>query len=124
MNYIIMLIIVIGLALADIATGFIKAYCTDTVNSAKMRKGGLNKIGELIVMCVAIGIDVGANRLGVYYDHEELSELAGLITASAVFAYITCMESVSILENYAAINPNAAWIEKIIKKLKANDKEK
>nr|DAZ05213.1 MAG TPA: holin [Caudoviricetes sp.] len=36
-----MLIIVIGLALADFATGWIKAYCKGDVRSSKMRKGGL-----------------------------------------------------------------------------------
>ena len=42
MKYIIMLMIVIGLALADFATGWIKAYCKGDVRSSKMRKGGLN----------------------------------------------------------------------------------
>ena len=39
MKYIIMLIIVIGLALADFDTGWIKAYCKGDVRSSKMRKG-------------------------------------------------------------------------------------
>ena len=47
MKYIIMLIIVIGLALADFATGWIKAYINDDVRSAKMRKGGLNKLANV-----------------------------------------------------------------------------
>ncbi len=123
MNYIIMLLIVIGLAIADFATGFIKAYCTDSVQSSKMRKGGLNKIGEIIVMCVAIGIDIGIDQLGAYYNHEELSGIAGLITAVAVFAYIVIMELVSILENYASINSNAKWVKNFIQKLKVYDNE-
>jgi len=35
-----------------------------------------------------------------------------------VFIYIAIMEFVSVLENYAAINPEAAWVVKVTKKLK------
>ena len=38
MQYIVMLLIVIGLAIADFITGYIKAYCKNDVCSAKMRK--------------------------------------------------------------------------------------
>ena len=121
MKYIIMLLIVVGLAVADFATGFVKAYCSDSVQSSKMRKGGLNKICEIMIMAVACGLDIGIGKLGEYYGHEELSGVAGIITAVAVFTYITVMEIVSLLENYAEINPGATWITKIIKKLKIND---
>jgi len=57
MQYMIMILIVIGLAIADFATGYIKAYCTNTVNSQKMRQGGMNKLGELIVMLTACGLE-------------------------------------------------------------------
>lgn len=49
MQYIIMILIIIGLAVADYVTGFIKAYCKDDICSSKMHKGGLNKLGEIIV---------------------------------------------------------------------------
>lgn len=124
MKYIIMLIIVIGLACADFVTGWIKAYCHDDVRSAKMRKGGLNKLAEIVVMGVAIGSDIGFEQLGKYYGHEELAAVAGQITAIAVFGYIFLMEIVSILENYGEINPQASWVSKIIKKLGAlNNRE-
>lgn len=118
MKYLIMLLIVVGAAATDFATGYIKAYCTDTIKSSKMRKGGLNKLGEIIVMAAACGLDIGIGKLGEYYNHTELSDIAGVITAVMVFVYIILMEIVSILENFAAINPEAAWISKIIDKLK------
>ena len=118
MKYIIMLIIIAGLVIADFVTGFIKAYCTDSVQSSKMRKGGLNKICEIIIMSLACGLEIGIEKLGHYYESAELAGLAGTVTAIAVFVYITIMEVVSILENFATINPDAAWITKIIKKLK------
>lgn len=118
MKYIIMLIIIIGLALADYITGIIKAYCTNSLSSSKMRKGGLNKLSEIIVMTVSCGLDIGIKMLGNYYESPEIAAVAGTLTASLVFAYIVIMEIVSIFENYAEINPDAQWTLKIIKRLK------
>ncbi len=118
MNYIIMLLIVIGLAIADFSTGMIKAYCNANLESKKMRKGGLNKISEIIVMSVAIGLDIGIDKLGEFYGHEELSGIAGVVTAVAVFVYIVAMELISILENYSEINTEAKWAKRFINKLK------
>lgn len=118
MQYIIMLLIVIGLAVADYLTGIIKAYCKNDISSSKMRKGGLNKLGEIIVMTSACGLDIGINALGKYYEAAELSAIAGTVTAVLVFVYITIMEVVSIFENYAEINPDAQWALRIIRKLK------
>ena len=123
MNYIIMLLIVIGLAVADYLTGIIKAYCNNNICSSKMRKGGLNKLSEIIVMTASCGLDIGINALGRYYQAVELSEIAGTVTAVIVFAYISVMEVVSIFENYAEINPEAQWAVKIIKRLKNFDRE-
>ena len=63
-----MLIIVIGLALADFVTGWIKAYCKGDVRSSKMRKGGLNKLAEIVVMGVAIGSEIGYAEWNIIYD--------------------------------------------------------
>lgn len=118
MKYIIMLLIVIGLALSDFLTGFCKAYVLDIISSAKMRKGGVNKLCEIIVMATVIGLTVGFDFLGRYYDAARLTDIAGAVTAVGVFGYIVLMELVSILENYASINPEAAWIRPLIRRLK------
>lgn len=125
MKYIIMLMIVLGLAASDFITGIIKGYVKHDLNSSKMRKGGLNKLSEIIVMTSACGLDIGIKALGAYYQAAELSAIAGKITAIAVFIYITVMEAVSIFENYAEINPDAQWVSAIVKRLKSfnNDKE-
>lgn len=123
LKYILMLLIIIGLALADFLTGWIKAYIADDVRSAKMRKGGLNKLAEIVVMGVAIGSEIGFTELGRYYGQQELAALAGSVTAFSVFGYIFLMEVVSILENYAQINPQAKWISRIIKKFGIFEKE-
>ena len=130
MQYVIMMTIVFWLAIADFVTGIIKGYVTGTLSSTKMRKGGLNKLGELIVMTTACGLEAGLKALGRYYETpDELAGITGKITAILVFSYIVLMEVISILENFAEINPDAAgWITKLLKRLKNtndnnNDKE-
>lgn len=119
MQYILMLTITLGLAVADFLTGLIKGYIKNDLNSTKMRKGGLNKIVELIVMATACGLEIGIRELGKYYDSDKLAGITGALTAFVVFGYIVIMEIISILENYAEINPDSAgWIAKILKKLK------
>ena len=125
MQYIIMLTVVLGLALADFVTGLIKGCINNDLNSTKMRKGGLNKLVELIVMATACGLEIGIRYLGNYYSATQLAGITGTITAIAVFIYIALMEIISILENYAEINSQATWVAKILKRLKNvnNDKE-
>lgn len=124
MQYIIMLTIVLGLALSDFVTGLIKGYVSGTLNSTKMRRGGLNKIGEIIVMATACGLEIGIKHLGRYYSTESLAKITGAVTAIAVFGYISIMEVISILENYAEINSEATWVAKILKRLKNVNNEK
>lgn len=122
MKYFIMLGIVILVALADWITGFIKAYVQDNVSSKIMRTGGMKKIAEIVVMLVGIILDIGINQLAVYYPQsDKLATLLGIVCAAVIFFYIVIMEIISILENYAAIFPEAAWTEKILKKLKNVD---
>ena len=120
MQYIIMITVVLGLAIADFITGIIKAYITRKLSSSKMRKGGLNKIAEIIIMTAACGLEIGIKALGHYYGEkpEQLTQIAGTLAAIAVFAYIVIMEMLSMLENYCVINPNALWAKKIVKRLK------
>ena len=119
MQYIIMMAIVLWMAVADIVTGLIKAYATGTLDSTKMRKGALNKIGELIVMTTGCGLEAGIKALGKYYDTtENFAKITGTAAAIIIFSYILVMELISILENYAEINPEAVWVRSLLRKLK------
>lgn len=122
MQYIIMFLIVLGLAFADYVTGFIKAKCAGKVSSKALRTGGLHKFAELVIMGTAIGLKIGLDYLGAYYHDTQLTDIAGSFTAVGVFGYITVMELISILENYAEINPQSAWVQKYLKKFKNIDK--
>ena len=125
MQYIIMIAVVIGLAAADFLTGIIKGYVTNSLSSAIMRKGGLNKLAEIIIMTTICGLEIGMKMLGKYYGDNvaEYAEILGLITAIGTFGYIVLMELLSMLENYVEINPKAIWAKKIIKKLKSSKEE-
>lgn len=121
MQYMIMILIVFGLAITDFAIGYIKAYCKNAVSSKKMRIGGMHKLGEVIVMLATCGLDVGIIELGKYYDVGELAGIAGNVTAFSVFGYILIMEIVSIMENFATLCPDAKWAKRIAKHLKAKE---
>lgn len=113
-----MVLIVVGAALTDFLTGYIKAYGAGEVNSRKMRIGGLNKLCEVFVMGASIGLNIGLDRLGDYYQSQQLTDVAGAVTAGSVFFYILLMEIVSVLENLAEIFPDAAWIGRLIKRFR------
>lgn len=118
MKYIIMLTLVIGLALADWVTGFIKAFVNNNIQSVKMRNGGMKKLGEIVVQLVGIGIDIAIRQLIVYYpDAEQLGAITSNVTAILVCCFISIMELISIFENFASIHPEAKWATMIAKKL-------
>jgi len=119
MQYLIMILIIIGLALSDIITGWIKACITDRPRSAKMRKGGLNKLAEITIMLTACGLEIGMEQLGNYYQSPELAGIVGSLTAFSVFVYIALMEIISILENYVEMNPdNNKWANQFISRFR------
>ena len=74
-------------------------------------------------MGTAIGLTVGLDLLGRYYQDTRLTDLSGMFTALSVFTYIDVMELISILENFAAIIPQARWARKILKRLKNYESE-
>lgn len=75
-------------------------------------------------MATAIGLTVGLDMLGRYYTDTRLTDIAGFVTALGVFCYITLMELVSILENFAEIMPEASWARKIISRIKNYENER
>lgn len=129
MQYIIMLAIVLGLAIVDFLFGFFKACVTKSVSSSKMRRGGISKLCEIIIMATTCGLEIAIQALGQYYVSgltETFTKIMGVIAALVVCGYITLMEIVSIFENYVVINPNAKWAKGILKVLKAvkNEEDK
>lgn len=126
MQYLIMIAIVLGLAIVDFIFGIMKGYVTHSLSSQKMRQGGINKLCEIIIMSTACGLEIAIQALGEYYAGDtgaSFAEITGVIAAILVCGYISIMEVISILENYAEINPNALWVKRILKRLKVVDDE-
>ena len=118
MIYVIMFLVVLMMCIADIITGIIKAHLTIGYCSTIMRVGLLHKIQELLIMACAIGLQIGLNYIGRYYDCEQLAGITGVVSALSVFCYLTVQEFISILENYCESNPDAASAKRLVKKLK------
>lgn len=118
MQYILMILIVFGMAFADFITGTIKASVKNDWCSKVMRIGGLHKLAEIVIMTAFCGLEIGIEQLGKYYNAEQFASITGCVAAVVVFVYIVLMEVVSILENYAEIEPNATWCRGIIRKLR------
>lgn len=93
------LIIVSVFICFDVLTGWLKALSTGTLDSSIMRKGLFHKVGEELAM--AFG-----------YLCEFCFPLAGvpmqIPIASGIGVYIVLMETASIVENIAIINPQLA----------------
>ena len=125
MQYLIMFLIIVGLSLSDILTGWIKAHVTNDYKSLIMRKGLYRKAAEWLIMATASGLEIGLKMIGQYYHSEQLANFAGAVTAVSIFVYISVMEVISILENFGEINPEMSWIKPILKKLgKFSDSDK
>lgn len=93
------LIIVSVFICFDVLTGWLKALSTGTLDSSIMRKGLFHKVGEELAM--AFG-----------YLCEFCFPLAGvpmqIPIASGIGVYIVLMETASIVENIAIMNPQLA----------------
>lgn len=125
MQYLIMFLIIIGLSLSDVLTGWMKAHVTNDYKSGTMRKGLYRKAAEWLIMATASGLEIGLKMIGQYYHSEQLANFAGAVTAVSIFVYISVMEVISILENFGEINPEMSWIKPILKKLgKFSDSDK
>ena len=118
MVYIIMIALVTGLAAADFVTGWASAFIRGDVKSSEMRKGGIRKLAEIVVMAAAIGVNIAVDMIAQYSGAEGVfADIVGAFSAYGVAVYIVLMEIVSILENYVEMNPGAKWASKIMKRL-------
>ena len=81
--------------LFDVLSGLLKAFYTGTFNSTNMRKGGMHKLAELLILGLTFYIQLG---YGLPADNLPITAI------NAVPSYIIFMELMSILENLADVN--------------------
>ena len=118
MQYLIMFGLCVIAAITDVVTGLCKAHATTGYDSTIMRKGLYSKAVNLVVMLFFIVVDIGLDKLGEYYQQESLANLVGLISAVFAFVIIMLMESISIAENFAAVNPDSPLAKMFGKRLR------
>lgn len=89
--------ITLAFMVADVVTGLVKAWQAHDVKSSAMREGLYHKIGYIGVIFLAQGIEVAAGKVpGI--------TINAPVTAG-ICVFIILSETVSIMENLAAINP-------------------
>lgn len=101
----------LGVILLDIITGIIKAIKNKKFDSSKMRKGGINKICEVLVLILGLLLKTALPYFKIKLNFDVLFVIS---------SYIFFMEVVSIIENIGEINENLIppKIKNTFKKLK------
>lgn len=98
----------------DVITGVIFAILTKSLNSTKMRQGGLRKIAEVIAVIFSAYAEHSMDMLDIN---------VGFSIFKIVCAYLIVMECISIIENLGKMNPNvfpkkiSKFFEKIRKEI-------
>lgn len=90
----------------DILSGLVKAFAKHDVSSSVMRQGLFHKAASVLVVALAVVLDA---LLVMGFD----VATAPLATATSV--YVVIMESFSILENVAEVNPGLGSLVSRIK---------
>lgn len=116
------LVILLAVILIDYCTGMVKAWERGELSSRIGIKGVIKKVSYLVVVCVAGVID--------WLLHGALSKIGVDISVKFMFAQMVIVwliinESISILENVAAIGgPNIGFMGKLLAKLKQQTEDK
>lgn len=98
----------------DIVTGVLFAILTQSLNSSKMRQGGLHKIAEVIAVIFSAYAEHSMSMLNIN---------VGFSIFKVVCTYLIVMECISIIENLGKMNPNvfpkriSKFFEKIRKEI-------
>lgn len=81
----------------DVVTGVIFAILTKSLNSTKMRQGGLHKIAEVMAVIFSAYAEHSMDMLDIN---------VGFSVFKIVCSYLIIMECISIIENLGKMNPN------------------
>ena len=85
----------------DIGTGWLKALSTGTADSSIMRKGLFHKLAEILAVLFGYTCEIIFPLVDINVQ---------LPLATGIATYIVVMETASIVENLAIMNPNLAEI--------------
>lgn len=95
------------LCVLDVASGYIAAMRTGTVNSTVMRDGMWNKMGEVFAIVVGKAVEICISIFGADFVGMEMN----VPVCTAVCAYLSLYEVTSIVENIGKMNPTIGkWL--------------
>lgn len=110
------LIVVIIFITFDIGTGWLKALSTGTADSSIMRKGLFRKLAEILAVLFGYTCEIVFPLVDID---------VSIPLAAGISTYIVIMETASIVENLAIMNPKLADIlSKFFSKEKLEPEEK
>lgn len=110
------LIVVIIFITFDIGTGWLKALSTGTADSSIMRKGLFHKLAEILAVLFGYTCEIVFPLVDIN---------VSIPLAVGISTYIVIMETASIVENLAIMNPKLADIlSKFFSKEKIEGEEK
>lgn len=95
------LLVVLVFICFDVLTGWLKAVYTGTLDSSIMRKGLFHKVGEVLAVGFGYMCELSFPLVGVPMQ---------VPIAAGISVYIVLMETASIVENIAHMNPAMASI--------------
>ena len=95
------LIVVLIFISCDVLTGWLKAFSTGTTDSSIMRQGLYRKLAEILAVLFGYVCQYTFPHIGVEVQ---------IPFASAISTYIVFMETASVAENLARINPQLKTI--------------
>lgn len=109
-------ILVVAFICLDVITGLLKAVYEKNLESERIRKGLIHKLGEIIAVAVAFLIEYSQTViLSINFD---------IPIVKGVCIYIILMEILSVLENICVINPQLRKVfSPYLKKLKEKENE-
>lgn len=115
MSKLYILIIPIAFITFDVATGWMKAFSSGSIDSSIMRKGLWHKVGEILAILFGMGCEYAYPYVGITVD---------IPIASGIATYIVLMETASIVENLSVISPKLAQtLDKFFDSKKINAEE-
>lgn len=110
------LIVVIIFITFDIGTGWMKALSTGTADSSIMRKGLFHKLAEILAVLFGYTCEIVFPLVDIN---------VSIPLATGISTYIVIMETASIVENLAIMNPKLGDIlSKFFSKEKLEPEEK
>lgn len=108
-------VVVFAFIIFDIVSGLVKAFSTGSYSSSVMREGLFHKLSEIVCLVFGVLCDFALPYMGITLP---------LPIAKSIAVYVIFMETGSVVENIAVLNPGLSkYLSGIFAKLKPAEDE-